>query len=371
MPGRLLLAPRGSAAPTPCPADTFSFSTGLNATNECKFCAVPVSLRSPSLTECTCKPGLFLQNKACVTCSFVGVICTKAHIKVEALPLEPGYWRVSANSTNVVACYTDGVCIGAAAAQERSDAARRRRLQEGNATSVLDSTSTYGDGLCRTGHVGAFCEVCMANHYRDYTGLCTNCEASEGNVNILLSLPIVVVVLLLVVGLGFVCKGRKKAIQDIIADKANDAKEGGKELDLEYRDHLNAHWAAVRGKIFLSLVQVLTQIGTVFEIRLPSVYDNIIRWVGVLQIDLITVMPLDCLLPTNFHTTLLLRTLVPIAIMGILGTSGFWAMKRANKLKDASWEWLGNRLITRLLCPLPHLPVDLIQDLCHLPVQDA
>ena len=64
-------------------------------------------------------------------------------------------------------------------------------------------------------------------------------------------------------------------------------------------------------------------------------------------------MPLDCLFPTDFHTTLLLRTLVPLAILLVLGLAGVCTLRKAeattNLRAKASREWLGNLLITLVL----------------------
>jgi hypothetical protein len=77
-----------------------------------------------------------------------------------------------------------------------------------------------------------------------------------------------------------------------------------------------------------------------------------LRWLGLIQLDLYTLMPLDCLFRANFHTTLLMRTLIPLGIMGSLAAFGAHAFhKAAKKNKEAkkqsavSWAWLGNLLI--------------------------
>ena len=86
------------------------------------------------------------------------------------------------------------------------------------------------------------------------------------------------------------------------------------------------------------------------DIRFPAVFASILRWLNLVQLDFFTLMPLDCLFPTDFHTTLLLRTLIPLGIISFLGLAGAMALRKARVSTDArtkaSYEWLGNLLIT-------------------------
>ena len=103
----------------------------------------------------------------------------------------------------------------------------------------------------------------------------------------------------------------------------------------------------VRAKIFLSLIQVLSQIGHIFGIAFPPIFAGVLKWAGVLQLDIFSAMPLNCMFDTNFHTMLLLRTLTPLTVMTILGV---WGMRitcspDTTTRKGASRVWLGNLLI--------------------------
>ena len=42
----------------------------------------------------------------CLPCP-EGTSCVKPGVTVEKLPVKPGYWRSSVNSSNVVKCYTE------------------------------------------------------------------------------------------------------------------------------------------------------------------------------------------------------------------------------------------------------------------------
>lgn len=72
----------------------------------------------------------------------------------------------------------------------------------------------------------------------------------------------------------------------------------------------------VKIRILISLAQVLDGIGKVCDIPYPQLYQDVLNWFEGLQLDLFTLMPLDCLLsplPTNFYVSLVFRTVWPLA----------------------------------------------------------
>ena len=158
-----------------------------------------------------------------------------------------------------------------------------------------------------------------------------------------------------VVILGFLCKGRKAAIAELLA---GDVSEEGLESAVESRVDkagekgkspafsIRVLHARVRAKIYMSLIQVLSSIGTVFEIAFPPVFSGMMKWVGILQLDIFSALPLDCVMTSSFHTTLIMRTLIPLGIMGGLGAWGAWLLRKGDTstAKGASRVWLGNVL---------------------------
>ena len=335
----------------------------------------------------TCAPPCGLQVRDCSTrviqCPLAGgaTDCAQPGVTLATLPIGLNYWRVAPDSALVRPCYTAGVCIGSDAAQARkvnaSSTPSNARLLQG--ASLLDSSSTFGDGLCRLGHTGPFCEQCAVNYHKDPSGLCNGCDAAGGSAGLTIAvsvaLPLAAIVLVLIV----VCCGRKKSIE-AIATKLDEQpkKMGGKaqgKLSIDQAgDTEDPHDAVlrarqakaaaneamrtatetatvlIRGKIFLSFVQVITQLRAVFEISFPVFFSSVLRWIGLLQLDLFTFMPLGCLFATNFHTTLLLRTIIPLAVMLVIGLAGICILRKAevstNSRTKASHMWYGNLLIT-------------------------
>ena len=67
---------------------------------------------------------------------------------------------------------------------------------------------------------------------------------------------------------------------------------------------------AVKLRILISMIQVLSQLGVVYSIPFPDLYSNLLRWVGLLELNFVDMLPLGCVLSLSFHTTLMMRTLL-------------------------------------------------------------
>lgn len=78
---------------------------------------------------------------------------------------------------------------------------------------------------------------------------------------------------------------------------------------------------------------MLSQIGGVFEIPFPPIFAGVLKWVGILQLDVFTAMPIDCMVKSSFHSLLLLRTLIPLGIMGTLLLAA-WCLFRTSTVSS-------------------------------------
>ena len=76
------------------------------------------------------------------------------------------------------------------------------------------------------------------------------------------------------------------------------------------------------------------------QIKFPAFFSSLLKWIGLIQLDLFTLMPLECLFPTNFHTTLLLRTIIPLIVMLVLGLAGLVTLHMAGKTTNVSTKAL-------------------------------
>ena len=71
----------------------------------------------------------------------------------------------------------------------------------------------------------------------------------------------------------------------------------------------------VKLRILISMIQVLSQLGVVYSIPFPSLYSNLLRWIGLLELNFIDILPLGCVMSVGFHFSLLMRTLVLPALL--------------------------------------------------------
>ena len=60
---------------------------------------------------------------------------------------------------------------------------------------------------------------------------------------------------------------------------------------------------------------MISALGVVFSIPYPEFYNDLLEKLRVLSLDFIEAMPLDCTIPLNHNHYLLLRTLIPLAIL--------------------------------------------------------
>ena len=77
---------------------------------------------------------------------------------------------------------------------------------------------------------------------------------------------------------------------------------------------------SIKLRILVSMIQVLSQLSVVYSIPFPGLYAGLLRWVGLLELNFVDILPLGCVATLSFHTTLLARTmLIPaLSIIPIL-----------------------------------------------------
>ena len=76
---------------------------------------------------------------------------------------------------------------------------------------------------------------------------------------------------------------------------------------------------AAKVKILISLWQILMGIGPVFAIPFPPFYEVAVSSVGsLLQIELPSLMPLDCMIRTSFYSKLVFKTVWPLCAYAAL-----------------------------------------------------
>ena len=351
----------GASACTQCPAGHYS-SNVLSCT-PCppgEWCALGAATGTPcrlsdgttmgtgSLSEgdCVCKANLFMAvstdgNRTCSPCPR-GADCAAIGVTLEALPLLPNFWRSTQQSELLRGCYINGACLGG------------RNISE----------------YCAPGYSGPFCDECQTGFVKNTLGRCAVCEGSALPLILLAAIPILAMVLGAVYSVwgglarqppctregsakpvgeptrrGMCGNMRKRLapIRSAIDQKAtsDELALGRGELELtalaeaafglgggeahkgpkgkgrwSMRLLISRYWVKIR--IFISLCQVLSLLGIVFDIPYPGVYRFVLRLLGLFAFDFLEFLPLGCIFETNFHFTLLLRTAWPLILLAIV-----------------------------------------------------
>ena len=309
------------------------------ANAKCTDCPVEhsttLSTGSTSKAACVCKAQRYLADAAngtveCALCPVGSTNCTEPGVELETLPLLPDFWRSHNRSRRVRKCFTPGSCVG------------------GSNTSAL----------CRVGHSGPFCEVCRDGFYRD-SGQCVACTSTPFNA--LIAGGVLATMLVLIIGTYAFQRLKAKRINLKLSEREKDEKEKSglsdavqaagshKEvgellgdiaaLPTSLRNGVRSGVDAlmVKLRILISMVQVMTQLGIVYSIPYPEAYTLLLRWVSLLELNIIDIVPLQCVFPaySSYYFSLLSRTLMlpALACVPLL----VWFVSRPRLSHQRSW----------------------------------
>jgi hypothetical protein len=100
----------------------------------------------------------------------------------------------------------------------------------------------------------------------------------------------------------------------------------------------------VKLKILISLYQVLTSIGTVFKIPYPDEYSELLNDVSAIELNLPSLLPLDCLFGgISFLHVLIIQTAVPAVVIFLLETAAKILLSGAGAVSEPSGGNPSNR----------------------------
>lgn len=227
------------------------------------------------------------------------------------LPLEAGAWRASNETAVIRFCYSARFC-----------------------------PNDNGTLTCAYGHTGPFCEVCLSDFHRSAMEGCVPCEGS--GVSFVAPLAVIGGVLLLVCVSSLLARKKLKKEMETLQKEGtlNKIAQSAKGLHTSAQTlHASAKTlqktekmlraVARRGKegsekkgtvmvklrIIISLIQVLNGVGVSFDIRYPDFFAQVLSMLSAIELDLPAVMPLSCVVPISFHTSLIASTALPGAIV--------------------------------------------------------
>jgi len=291
------------------------------------------------------------------------------------MEVEDGYWRVDVESDSILQCLVVDACVGS-------------------------SSDSYGDNLCRKGHEGPYCSVCIDNYFKEYNGLCEFCSAK------LLQNSYILVTVLTVLGLLGIYAISKYTLK--VANKQADTNErptfiSGSVFDdfekrtLRFSEHVVSsvrnlqkrvssrritslnfsdgnlspinpspspihlpqyeeeeedegsgyntnQMIIVKIKIAFVFFQVILLFQEVYLIEYPDVYLNFLNFFSFFELDLFSVAKMDCVITGKFLSKLLFSTILPIVVSLLLYVG--WIISRTKFGNDSKqFKIIENTLI--------------------------
>ena len=112
--------------------------------------AITTTLGSTRETACICPIATYDNREGKCVDIVEGIRNDIEGFTLETLALFPGWWRTSNSSDDVRECLTPEACLG------------------GNSTN-----------MCREGHTGPYCNICVENYNPNPFGLCMECAHSK------------------------------------------------------------------------------------------------------------------------------------------------------------------------------------------------
>ena len=91
------------------------------------------------------------------------------------------------------------------------------------------------------------------------------------------------------------------------------------------------------------MAQMITQLGMVFDVSYPNAYKGVLRVISMINLDIISVSPFECLLPYSFYTSLVSHTVLPLAAV-----AGLLLARPA--LKKVGRQEASSRCVTAAFC---------------------
>ncbi|GMH83062.1 hypothetical protein TrST_g8014 [Triparma strigata] len=318
-----------------CAAGFYKSSTSLDACINCNKFAIKGAVQSSQPASlplsCICSRGDFrvleppfansTQIGQCKPCP-EGTRCQEvgAGVTIEDLPLQQGFWRSGLNSSNVVKCYIKEAC-----SQSPSS-------KTGNSTNPIDDQ-------CADGHTGPVCNVCIPDYAMSVLGKCETCNNDNFYIPTESSIFMAVLAAILIATIIVYFK-RKRGRDRLQQFRKRKHRSKASSSTISSANTLVAaqtnkdHWfyrARTKAKILLSFSQILTSFEGVLEIRFPTVFEKFTRLLSsTVKLDALQLARIDCIIDTDFYTSLITQTLLPICV-SVLIFLGFLVAKFANR----------------------------------------
>ncbi|GMH94871.1 hypothetical protein TrST_g7752 [Triparma strigata] len=267
----------------PCPMHTYQSEVNVGT---CAWCddlidgSTTVDIGSNSTDDCICEKEFYNDGSACVACE-EGMECDEVGVTLKKLRLSEGFWRHSANTTDIRECPKEHLCQG----------------------------GEHGD-YCPTYNDGPYCLTCVEGAGGNWESECQSCEDSSAATT---SFFIVVAVLLVVCGGLFL-------------------------LFKKYVPPRSARGVQVMLKIVLAGSQIITAIPSVFDIKLPTKFEAFLERINFINLDIFGQLSAGCLASVTYYDLLFWTCVLPLAMGGLVLVFAFIKKAQLTAVETATGE---------------------------------
>jgi hypothetical protein len=238
-----------------------------------------------SIRKCQCNEGTFVEKKDPFLCASAtkctacpdGMECGPQQALESAL-LKSGKYRADSSSLNVVECPVLARCNGSA---------------------------THGDDLCVTGSEGPFCMICELGRTTRYVRSGDDCVICDGGKHALLYGVLFGMGAAVLLVVAFLLRRRQKQ-----AKKSLKIGAAGWETFVD--------GAQTKYKILIKFIQILSKISQLYPFKLPKMFLAFFKYVNVFFFLDVDFVPFNCVFDTDFHSKLLLMTILPIFFTALI-----------------------------------------------------
>ncbi|CAN0137715.1 unnamed protein product, partial [Ectocarpus fasciculatus] len=171
-------------------------------------------------------------------------------VTLETLEIDPGYWRATNSSTEVLACYNEDACAGG---------------------------TTGATEYCVEGYEGPYCAICSEDYSAKLGFTCSKCPNRAGGIMLATALA--------VIGLFTVV-----AVVSYVAWRV------GPNTGFGAAGHLKRYLPLQTLKIIVVAWQIVTQFTSVANVTYPDVYQRFLNGLDVFNFDLSWIMSAGCVM---------------------------------------------------------------------------
>ncbi|GMI17235.1 hypothetical protein TrLO_g3297 [Triparma laevis f. longispina] len=293
---------------------------------ECLLCPAG-KISGVAASSCTvCEEGKYAENEGNTECKF----CDDDKMLVGSTTLQNG--TTSANG-----------CICPAGEYVQFSENTCQKVPEGVETTINVMT----DGYASTGS-GVFL-------------VCSACEGGDAATTIAVGFGAFFFILLLAMALTCCIRKKKRrrreddnddraglSNKDSLATNTNRVNKELSKIDIVLSFYSDAR---PYGKIMLSYLQIVGSLSFNLDIGFPPMFTTLMSMMSsVVNVEFLNMMPLGCVINSNFHHTLVVYTLVPF-LTGIAMTIAYVILKRSGKVEASNTVFGWFLFMTFLILP--------------------